>query len=122
MDYSTHEENLCESLQIDIEKFKIAVTFLTGYNGIFIVTDKNIKICFAKSNTDKVGFIKITTPKGSYELENLKNQIKKNFLEKRHFSEADFWFTFKPNFSTLRFLIESSRQDPLNSFTPEDSI
>ena len=44
MDKSTHEEHLFEPLQTNIKQFKIAVTFLSGYNGIFNVTSKNNKI------------------------------------------------------------------------------
>ena len=40
----THEEYLSQSLQTNNKQFKIAVTFLTGYNGNFNVTDKNNKI------------------------------------------------------------------------------
>ena len=40
LDKSTHEERLSQPLQTNNKQFKIAVTFLTGYNGIFNVTDK----------------------------------------------------------------------------------
>ena len=40
MDNSTHEENLQIPLQTNHRKFKIAVTFLTGCNGIFNITIK----------------------------------------------------------------------------------
>ena len=39
MDKSTHEKYIFQPLQTNDKKSKIAVTFLTGYNGIF-----NIKI------------------------------------------------------------------------------
>ena len=38
-DKSTHEEHLSQPLQTN-KKLKIAVTFLTGYNGVFNVTNK----------------------------------------------------------------------------------
>ena len=41
MDKSTHQEQLPQPLQTYNKQFKIAVTFLTGYNDIFNVTDKN---------------------------------------------------------------------------------
>ena len=41
MDKPTHEEHLYKLLQTNIKQFKIAFTFLTGYNGIFNVTSKN---------------------------------------------------------------------------------
>ena len=44
MDKSTHEEHLPHPLQTNKKQFKIAITFLTGYNGIFNVTSSNNKI------------------------------------------------------------------------------
>ena len=72
MDKNTHEEYLFQPLQTNNKHFKIAVTFLTGYNGIFNVTNSNIKFYFTKSVTDKDGYIIITIPQGSYEIESLK--------------------------------------------------
>ena len=40
MDKSTHEEHLSQSIPTNNKQYKIAVTFLTGYNGIFNVTNK----------------------------------------------------------------------------------
>ena len=42
MDNSTHEEQLAQPLQTKNKQFKIVVTFLTAYNGIFNVTKKII--------------------------------------------------------------------------------
>ena len=42
------EEHLSHPLQTKNIQFKIAVTFLTGYNGIFNVTNSNNKSYFAK--------------------------------------------------------------------------
>ena len=64
VDKSTHEEHLSQPLQTNNNQFKTAVTFLTGYNGLFNVTDKNNKFYFAKSISDDDGFIQITIPKG----------------------------------------------------------
>ena len=50
MDKSTHEEHLSQPLQTNIKQFKIAVTFLTGYNGIFNITNKKKQILFLKIN------------------------------------------------------------------------
>ena len=63
MDKNTHEEHLSQPLQRKIKQFILAVTFLTGYNGIFNVTNKNIKIYFTKSISDEDGFIQKTLPK-----------------------------------------------------------
>ena len=43
MDKSTHEEHLFQPLQTNNKQFKIAVTFLSAYNGIFNVTNSNNK-------------------------------------------------------------------------------
>ena len=43
MDKSVHEEHLYQPLQKNNKQFKIAVTFLTGSNGIFNVTNSNNK-------------------------------------------------------------------------------
>ena len=69
MDKSTHEEHLSQPLQTNNKQFKIAVTFLTGYNGIFNISDKNNKFYFAKSFMDEAGFIQIIIPPGAYEIE-----------------------------------------------------
>ena len=65
MDKSTHEEHLSQPLQTNKKQFKIAVTFLTGSNGIFKVTDKNNKFYFAKSISDEDVFRQITIPQGA---------------------------------------------------------
>ena len=45
MDESTHKEPLSQPLQANSKQFKLAVTFLTGYNGIFNITDSNNDFC-----------------------------------------------------------------------------
>ena len=52
MDKSTHEKHLYQPLQTNTKQFNIAVNFLTGYNGIFNVTNSNIKFYLMKSITD----------------------------------------------------------------------
>ena len=64
MDKSTPEDHFSQPLQTNNKQSNIAVTFLTGYNGIFKVTNKNIKSYFTKSNTDDA-FIQFTIPQGS---------------------------------------------------------
>ena len=59
VDKSTHEEHLSQLLQTDNKLFKIAVTFLTGYNGIFNVTNSNNKFYFKKPITNEEGFIQL---------------------------------------------------------------
>ena len=50
MDMSIHEEHLSQPLQTNIEQFKKVLTFLTGYNGIFNVTNKKKQFFFHKIN------------------------------------------------------------------------
>ena len=52
MDKSTHEEHLSQPLKTNNKQFKIAVSFLTAYNGIFNVTSKNKNFYFLKSISD----------------------------------------------------------------------
>ena len=108
VDISIHEGHLSQSLEINSKQFKTALTFLTGYNGLFNVTSKNIKFYFAKSFTDKDGFLQRTVPQGSYELEKLNDETKRIIIHEGHFTEADYPFTIKPNFSTLGSIIEIS--------------
>ena len=69
MDKSTHEEHLFQPLQTNNKQFKIAVTFLTGYNGIFNVTNENNKFYFLKSITDNDDdLIQTVIPQGAYEI------------------------------------------------------
>ena len=49
MDKSTHEEHLAQPLQTNNKQFKIAVTFLSAYNGIFNVTNSNMNFFVKKS-------------------------------------------------------------------------
>ena len=62
MDKSTHEEHLSQPLQTNNKQFKMAITFLSGCNGIFNVTDTNNKSYFTKSISDEDGSITITIP------------------------------------------------------------
>ena len=103
-------------------QFNIAVTFLAEYNGIFIVTNPNNKIYFAKSIIDKDGFFQISTPPGAYEITSLNNEIKRFENEEGRFTETNYLFTNTPNFSTFGSILEISRQKFEISFTPDDSI
>ena len=122
MDKSTHEEHLFQPLQTNNKQFKIAMTFLNGFNGIFNVTNKNNKFFFKKSISDDDGFVKITKPPGAYEIESLNNEIKRIIIDEEHYTEANYPFTIKPNFSTLGSIIEISPQGPIISFMFDDSI
>ena len=58
MNRRTHEDHLSQLLQANPKQFKIAVTSLTGYNGIFNTTQKNNNFYFMKSISDEVVLIK----------------------------------------------------------------
>ena len=121
MDKSTHEEHLSQPLQTNNKQFKIAVTFLTGYNGIFNVTNSNNNFHFLKSITDDDHII-ITIPPGAYEIESLNNEIKRIIIDQEHYTKTNYPFNIKPNFSTLGSIIEISTQGPAITFDPDDSI
>ena len=121
MDKSTHEEHLSQPLQTNNKQFKIAVTFLTGYNGIFSVINDNNKFYFKKATQDE-DFIQIRIPPGAYEIESLNNEIKRIIIDEGHYTEANYPFTIKPNFSTLGSIIEISPQGSIISFMFDDSI
>ena len=89
MDKSTYEEHLSQPLQTNNKQFKKAITFLSAYNGIFIVKNENNKFYFKKTNTNEDGFNKITIPPGAYEIESLNNDIKRIFIDEEHYTEAN---------------------------------
>ena len=125
MDKSTHEEQLFQPLQTNNKQFKIAVAFLTGYNGIFNVTNSNNMFYFLKSITDDDHII-LTIPPGAYEIESLNKEIKRIIIDEEHYTETNYPFNIKPNFSTLGSIIEISTQGPVITpvitFVPDDSI
>ena len=91
MDKSIHEEPLSQPLQTNDKQFKIAVTFLTGYNGIFNITNSNNKFYFTTSFSDiEPSFIII--PSGAYELESLKDEVKRFCIIGGHFTESNYPF------------------------------
>ena len=59
------------------------MTFLSGYNGIFNVTNSNNKFHFKNTNTDEDGFVQITIPPGAYEIESLNDEIKRNTIDEQ---------------------------------------
>ena len=105
MDKSTHEEHLSQPLQTNNKQFKIAITFLSAYNGIFNVTNSNNKFYFTKAITDDDHYIMITIPLGAYEIESLNDEIKRIIIGDEHFTSENYPFEIKPNFSTLGSII-----------------
>ena len=122
MDKSIHGEHLSQPLQTNNRQFKIAVTFLTAYNGIFNITSKNNKFYFSKSIIDDNHFNHITIPEGAYEFESLNKEIKRIIIDEGQFTSTDYPFLIKPNFSTLGSIIEITNEKSAISFIPDDSI
>ena len=122
MDKSTHEEHLSQPLQTNNKQYKTAVTFLTGYNGSFNITNSNNKIYFKKTITDEDGFLQIAILPGAYEIEALNNEIKRIIIDEEHYTEANYPLKIKPIFSTLGSIIEISPQGPIISFMFDDSM
>ena len=122
MNKTTHEEHLSQPLQRDNKQFKVAVTFLTAYNGIFNITDKNNKFYFAKSITDDDCFIQISIPNGAYEIESLDEEFRRLIIDSGYYNTTNYPFKIKPSFSTLGSIIEISTQGPVITFVPDDSI
>ena len=121
MDKSTHEEHLSQPLQTNNKQFKIAVTFLSAYNGIFNVTNSKNKFYFFKSISDD-DHIQISIRPGVHEIESLNIEFKRIIVDEEHYTEASYPFIIKPDFNTLGSIIEISPQGPVISFVPEDSI
>ena len=98
------------------------MAFLTRYNGIFNVTASNNNFYFMKTITDEDGFVQITIPPDAYEIKALNNEIKRIIIDEEHYTEANYPFKLKPNFSTLGSIVEISPQRPIISFIFDDSI
>ena len=121
MDKSTHEEHLYQLLQTNNKQFKIVVNFLSAYNGIFNVTNRNNNYFFQKNLIDE-DFIQIRFPEGAYEIESLDDEIKRIIIDKEHYTEENYPFKIKPNFITLGSIMTISPQGPIIGFVFEDSI
>ena len=121
MDKSTHEEHLFQPLQKNNKQFKIAVTFLSAYNGIFNVTNRNKKFYFKKAIKDE-DFFQIRISEGAYEIESLNDEIKRSTIEKGYYIETNYPFSITPNFSTLGSIVEILTPGPQISFVFDDSI
>ena len=121
MDKSTHEVHLSQPLQTYNKHFTLAVTFLTGCNGIFNVTVSNNKFNFKKTIKDE-DFIKVTIPPGAYEIEAINNEIRRIFTDKAYYTETNYLFRIKSNFSTLGSFVEILTPGPMSSFVFDDII
>ena len=121
MDKSTHEEHLFQPLQTNNRQFKIAATFLSAYKDIFDVTNRNNNFYFKKALID-VDFIQIRIPERAYENESLNDDFERIIIDKEYYTEANYPFTIKPNFSTFGSIITISHQGPIIGFVFDDSI
>ena len=121
MDKSTHEENLYPPLQTNKKQFKIAVSFLTGNNGIFSVTNSNNRFYFKKTISKEEDFIQITIPPGAHEIKSINIEIKRINIDKGYYTEPFYPFTRKSNFSKFGSNIEKSLQGPIIGFVFDDS-
>ena len=122
MNESTHEEHLNQPLQTNNKQFKIAVTFLSAYNGIFNVTSKNNKFYLTKSITDDNLFMQINIPPDAYEIESLNNELKRIIIDDNHYTETNYPFKIKANFSTLGSIIEITDPEAAISFKSDNSF
>ena len=120
MDKSTLEEHLSQPVQTNKKQFKIAVTFLTAYNGIFNFT-KKINFYFKKQPIEQ-GFFQIIIPPGAHEIESLTDEVKGIIIDKGYYSENDYPFTIKPNFSTLGSIIQIQLQGAIIGLVSDDTI
>ena len=122
MDKSTHGGHLSQTLHTNDKQFKIAITFLTGYNGIFNVTNNSNKfILISVFEGTKINLITISP--GAYEIESLNKEIKRLYIEDVYITEEDYPFTIKPDFSTLGSIIEiESRRGWQISFVQDYSL
>ena len=83
-----HSSQPLQTKQTNNEQFKIAVTFLAGYNGIFNGTSKNNKFYSTRSSNDDQ-FSKNSTPICANEIESLHYEIEKFIIEKGYFRGAN---------------------------------
>ena len=52
----------------------------------------------------------------------MNNEIKRIIIDEEHYTEVDYPFFNKPNFSRLGSIIEKSTQGPVITFVPDDSM
>ena len=122
MNKSTQEERLTQPFQTNIKQYKIAIPFLTGYNGIFNITNSNIKFPFQKTITNEEDFIQITIPPVAYEIESSNKENRRIIFDKGHYTEKEYPFTINPNFSTLGSIVEIKPRGAIIGFVFEDRI
>ena len=76
LDRPAVEEKISQVVRANQNQFKFAVTFLTGYNGIFIGTAKSNKLIFI-SVFEGPEINVITIPPDAYEMESMDKENKR---------------------------------------------
>ena len=61
-------------------------------------------------------------PPGAYKIESLNKEIKRIIIDEEHYTEENYPFTIKPNFSTPGSNIKISTEGPIITFAPDDSV
>ena len=61
-------------------------------------------------------------PQGAYEVESLNDESQRIIIDEGYFTEADYSFTIKTNFSTFSSTTQTSRRELSISFLLDDSI
>ena len=97
------------------------MTFLSAHNGIFNVTISNNKFYFKKALIDEV-FIQIIISPGAYAIDSLDDESKSVIIDEGHYTEANYPFRVKPNFSKLGSIVEISPKGPIIGFVFDDNI
>ena len=109
-------------MQTNNKQFKIAVTFLTRYKGIFNVTNSNNKFYCKETITDGNDFFQIVITPVAYGNDSLNNEMRRFIIDEEHFTESDCLFQRQPVFSALRPFIDTSPEGPINSSVFDDSF
>ena len=87
----TQDEHLDQPLQTNNKQFEKAVTFLTGYNGIFNVTSKNNKFESVRPINDGDFSVMSFSP-GVFERAELEEEIERVINDKGHFTGSTYPF------------------------------
>ena len=109
---STHEENLIQPLHTNNKDFKVAVTYLTGYNGIQNIKEENNRFYYiTPSNLLR----EIILPPGNYaivlektddSIPSFQTKIKELIIENGDATKENYPFLIKPNYSNNHSIIE----------------
>ena len=59
---------------------------------------------------------------GAFGMQSLNDEIKRIFFDEGHYTESDYPFDIKPNFSTLGCIVEIKPQGAIIGFVFQDSI